>query len=562
MDAVEIVQHVDAHKTARSTVEAIWNDVEHYLMPLRVGNMYVREVQEAAIKLIRDDVYDSTGIFAAQRMANAMHGTITNPSILWRKRQYKSKKLNEDAEAKDWLEQADEVEWDELYESNFDPEISSAYQDLVGLGNCFMSVEAENDSPKDWAGFNFAAIPIKESFFERDHRGDIYRYFRWFQWRASEIKSKWPNQKLPTSIERELNSGKNGTPASPDKRWDIIYAIYVRPGKKAAGVGQVLSPKNRAVGCKFILKDTQEQLGLESGFYQMPVFHCPWEKTSGSIWGHGPGMIMAPTVKYINFWLELEDMAVRKMIDPPVLAQERAIIGDMDLSPGGLTVVRRLDAIKTFLSEGRIDFSKMSLKELRDSVKEAFHNDELQLKDSPQMSATEAQIRYELMNRVLGPTMGRIQNSLLSKILDRTFKTLLRNKQFGKIPAIVRETNAQMKVVYTGALVRAQQTDEVAAIERWIAQIGAIAKVAPQVLNVVDIIQVARDLALKLGIPAKLLRSVKEVQELVRQQQQVAAAQAQQALRAQKGQADQAQGEGQQSLNDAQQQGAPVKAAA
>jgi hypothetical protein len=160
----------------------------------------------------------------------------------------------------------------------------------------------------------------------------------------------------------------------------------------------------------------------------------------------------------------------------------------------------------------------MSLKEMRDSIKEAFHNDELQLRDSPQMSATEAQIRYELMNRVLGPTMGRIQTSLLSKILDRTFKTLLRNNQLGAIPTQVTAAKAQYKVVYTGALMRAQQSDEVAAIERWLGQVGAAAKVFPKVMNVVDIMQWARDLAVRLNVPGKILRSVKEAEAMALQQ--------------------------------------------
>jgi hypothetical protein len=549
MEPVEIVRRVDASKMARSTIEVIWNDVDKYIMPLRVGNMYARDVSEAAVGLLRDDVYDSTAIFAAQRMANAMHGSITNPNIKWRSRIFKppNKKLNEESEAKDWLEGADDREWEELYESNFDPEISSAYQDMVGPGNCFMSVVAEEDSPRDWAGFNFTAVPIKESFFERDHRGDLYRYYRWLNWRATEIKSRWPAIKLPEQVEKELGDGGN-----PDRRFDIIYAVYVRP-EKVKNTGKVFAPTERPVGAKYVLKDTKEQIGEEEGFYEMPVFHCPWEKTSGSAWGHGPGMVMAPTAKYINFWLELEDMAVRKMIDPSLLVTERGLISDLDQAPGGVTVVRTLDSVKVLQSEGRIDFSKMSLKELRDSIREAFHNDELQLRDSPQMSATEAQIRYELMNRVLGPTMGRIQNSLLSKILDRTFKTLLRNDQLGVIPEVVKKQKAQYKVVYTGALMRAQQSEEVAAIERWLGQVGAAAKMFPAVANVVDIIQWARDLALKLNVPGKLLRSVKQVEELVLHQQQVAAQQAKAALQAQQGAADKAQGEGAQAQQAAQQ---------
>jgi hypothetical protein len=558
MIPAEIVRRKNALKMARSTIEVIWNDVEKYVMPLRLGNMYRRDIAETAVVLLRDDVYDSTAIFAAQRMANAMHGSITNPNVAWRKRMFKApnKALNEDPDSKNWLENADAVEWESLYDSNFDPEISSAYQDLVGPGNAFMSVVAEHDSPLDWSGFNFTAIPVKESFFERDHRGDLFAYYRWLVWTASECKS-WAmdkGYKLPSAIEKELEEGGN-----PDKRFDITYGIYFRPDKvkaiearrRAGQSASVLSPEECPVGAMYVLEETKEQIGKEEGFYEFPVFHCPWEKTSGSIWGHGPGMIMSPTAKYINYRMELEDLAIRKAIDPNLLASERGVVGDLESAPGGVTIVRSMDAVKVLESGARIDWSKQNLDELRKSIKEAFHNDELQLRDSPQMSATEAQIRYELMNRVLGPTMGRIQTALLSKILDRTFKTLLRNKQFGEVPQQVMAANAQFKVNYTGALMRAQHSDEVAAIERWIGQVGAMAKVFPQVMNVVDIIQAARDLALKLNVPAKMLRSVKEVEQLVQQQQEVAAQQAKAQLQMQQGQANEATGKGQQMMQQA-----------
>jgi hypothetical protein len=230
MDPVEIVRRVDLLKAARSTIEVIWNDVERYIMPLRLGDMYLRPVAETAIRLVRDDVYDSTAIFAAQRMANEMHGTITNPAVKWRARKFRTPALNDDKAASQWLTDADSREWDELYDSNFDAELSSAYQDLVGPGNAFMSVEAENDSPTDWQGFNFTSIPLKESFFERDRRGDLYRFYRWMYWRATEIKSKWPDIKLPERVEKELGEGGN-----PDFRFEVIYAVYIREDKRKNG---------------------------------------------------------------------------------------------------------------------------------------------------------------------------------------------------------------------------------------------------------------------------------------------------------------------------------------
>jgi hypothetical protein len=165
----------------------------------------------------------------------------------------------------------------------------------------------------------------------------------------------------------------------------------------------------------------------------------------------------------------------------------------------------------------------MTLKELREMVRAAFHVDELQLRESPQMSATEAQIRYELMNRVLGPTSGRIQNGLLDPLLMRHFMSLLRNKQFPEMPEVVKTKRAQFKIHYSGPLVRAQRMDEVASIERFVAQIGAIGKVLPPILNVLDTTALARELADKLNIPAAILRSDTDIEKMQKQQEAVQA---------------------------------------
>jgi hypothetical protein len=541
MKAHEIVQRVEQCKKSRSNIEQIWDVVERFIMPLRIGGMYQTAENETSLELFRDDVYDSTGIHAAQKMAAAMHGTITNPLVKWFKYIFQDPEMRKDPEGAAWLDDCTERVWGELYRSNFDQEISSAYQDLVGLGNAIMVCETVKEDPQDWRGFAFTAVPLREAFFERDFQGNVYRFFRWFRWTASELKSKFPVEgDLPAEVVKKLEA------AEPDQRFDVIYAIYVREDKYANRSTYPLAPLERYIGCQYVFKDGALVLGKEDGFYEMPAYHCPWEKTSGSIWGHGPGMVMAPTVQYINSWMEMEDLALRKMVDPSSLVQDRGIIGDLDLKPGGYTVVRDIErSIKAYQAEGRIDLSEQKLVDLRSQVREGFHNDELQLKDSPQMSATEAQIRYDLMNRVLGPTMSRIQGNQLDPSLDRVFKSMLRNGQFKPVPASVKAKKAQYKVDYSGPLVRAQKSDEVAAIERYIGQIGAMAKVWPAILNVPDPVEVARELAVRMGVPANINRSKEIVERLIASQQKVAAQQAQAALVQQGGDAMKAQGEGQ-----------------
>lgn len=538
MKETHIVQRVDALKTLRSNVESIWNTVETLVMPLRIGNMYQRPQGEQMQTWSREDVYDSTAIWAAQNFAANIHGTVTNPAFKWFSVDFKKSKLNKNPTAKAWVQECNELMYETLYDGNFDPQISSAFQDLVGLGNCFFSSHPVSETK--WKGINFTCHPIRECFYERDYRGNVYRMFFWWEWTATEIKSKWPNETLPKQVEDALKEG-----GSADKRFNIIYAIYFRPEKEAnLGSLSVLGPLERPYGCKYVFKDDASMIGKEDGYYDMPVQHAPWEMTSGSLWGHGPGMVMAPTIEYINAWLEMQDVAVRADVDPAALVTERGLLSDLDRKPGAMTVVRDVEKSVKFLHpQGRVDLSRVSLEDLRKMVRDAFHENELQLKESPQMSATEAQIRYELMNRVLGPTMGRIQNSLLDPLLMRVFMLLWRNKQLPKIPQIVLDEQAQFKLTYSGPLMRAQRMDEATAMERFVGQLGAVAKVFPTVMNVFNPIEWARAEGERLGIPAKLMRTEAEVKALERQQQQVQAQLATAKIKQETGAGDQAMAE-------------------
>lgn len=523
MKGNEIIRRVNVLKMMRSNVERIWNDVERFIMPLRIGNMYQRDTNEQMIDWEREDIYDSTAIQSAQTFAANIHGIMTNPAFKWFDYLFRDKELRQDPTSRSWLQECTEIAYEELYDSNFDQEISSAFQDLVGVGNTIVISEVESEDPNNWKGFNFTTIPVKEIFFERDHRGQLYRVYRWLEWTAVEIKTKWKDavKPLPKEIEACFAEGGN-----PDKKFTVIFCIYYREDKKEnIGSLQPLAKEERPFGSKYVLFMSGDDLGDEGGYYEMPAHHCPWEKTSGSMWGHSPAMVMIPTVMYINSWLEMQDMAIRKLVDPPLLVRQRGLMSDLNQKPGQFTLTQDPERdVKPLLSGGRIDFSTMTLKELREMVRAAFHVDELQLRESPQMSATEAQIRYELMNRVLGPTSGRIQGGLLDPLLMRHFLSLMRNKQFPTIPDMVVKKKAQYKIHYSGPLVRAQRMDEVASIERFVGQIGAISKVVPGILDVLDTTKLARSMADKLNVPADILRSDTDIEKMAKARQ---AAQAQ-----------------------------------
>lgn len=554
-EVVWCVSELRTLQTERKNVEQQWDDVERYVMPLRLGKM--REstnTMESSILWDRDELRDTTAIIAAQREAASIHGAIVSPSLKWFDYEWLDSEVQADQESAVFIQGATGIAYDELYQANFDPEISSFFQDCVGVGTSGLSCEAEKESLTDWRGLNFDCLPIKELFHVEDHRNRVLRLYRVYSWNIDQIVAKFGLSNLPEAMQ-EREKAATGR----DQRYEVAFVIYhrINPDLDTWPEG-TLAADQRPVGAKWIITEPQCEVtsdGGPIGYYEFPAFIGVWERTSGSKWGHSPGMIMAPTAKYLNAVMEMIEIARMKTIDPSSLATERGVVGKVNLFPGGVTIVKDIEkSLKPYESGANINVGENEVRDLRQMIKDAFHYDELQLKDSPAMSATEAQIRYELMNRILGPTLARIQTDVLDPLLLRVFKILLRNNRFGKIPDMVKKKKAQLRIKYSGPLMRAQKTDEVTAMERYIATIGAMAKVFPSIVNLIDPYKVGREIATRLNIPASIMRTATEVQQLEAKQQE-AQQQAQQAaiLKAQ-GEAHQAAGQGAQAINQAQAQ--------
>jgi hypothetical protein len=130
-------------------------------------------------------------------------------------------------------------------------------------------------------------------------------------------------------------------------------------------------------------------------------------------------------------------------------------------------------------------------------------------------------VRYELMNRLLGPTMGRLQNDLLDPLVTNTFQMLFRAKQFPEMPDVVKQMGGYVNVVYVGPLARAQKSDEVASVERWLGDIANFAQIFPELRHVPDPKAIAVYLSDGLNVPSRLMRSDAAINKKIRDDEQM-----------------------------------------
>ena len=166
------------------------------------------------------------------------------------------------------------------------------------------------------------------------------------------------------------------------------------------------------------------------------------------------------------------------------------------------------------------------------------------------MTATEVQVRYELMQRLLGPTLGRLQNDFLDPLVSRTFRILMRAGQLPEIPDELRQVGGEMDIEYTGPLARAQRMTEADSMTRWVNNLAPLAQIKPDILDNVDFDKFATELGETLGVPASNMRSEIEIKRLRKQREQAMAKQRMAEQATAEGQAMEAMGKGKGALNE------------
>lgn len=542
MEANEIVRRFDALEAERKgSVEQLWDLIEQFVLPFR-GDFYATLNSEHEVDWHRRDIYDSTAVFALQALAASIHGNLTSPSTRWFDLKFRNEELNNDTTAMRWLEACAELLFEALQDSNFNIEIAETYLDLGGFGTAVLTETTDDDIV--WQGLQFGAIPLRECFFEEDHKGNVHILYRRHQWTPLQIKTKFGEENLPQHIKERLNDDK-----SIKEKLTVVYCIGPRKGQENADTTKVLASDKRPFYGKYILHSTKEQLGEDVGYYEMPAFVARWRKVAGSRWGHSPASVALGDILTLNQLIEAILEAAGKHIDPTVLANESSIISDLDLDRGTLNVVTDVDGVKAFESGTRFDVGSLQVDMLRESIRKAFYQDQLELKDSPAMTATEVNVRYEMIQRLLGPTAGRVQTDLLDKLVERGFKMMYRAGQMPPVPDGIEIS--ELDIEYTGPLPRSQKMEDALAIDRWMMGLVEKAEVFPDAMDLLDVDGAERHKAKLLGVPAEAIRGEDEVKKIRddRQKQQVKAdalATAQQG-----GMAAEAMGKGAQAMNAA-----------
>jgi hypothetical protein len=507
MEPVQIVRRFNNLRNIRKgSIEDTWDLIERYIMPMRGGRFFEPQDTEEEITFRRPNVFDNTATIGLDLLSANIDSSLTSFNYRWFNLQLRDKQLMKLHPIKVWLQDVSDIMFYALYDSNFSTEVQESYLDLCAMGNTVLAQD-EMEGGK----LNFASVPVREIFFEEDATGKLRNMYRDLQWTASRIVDKFGVANCPTEVVKDYQAGNLN-------KHTVIFCVY----KRDLPDSNPYTPKpdnKRPYGYTYI-NETGTHTYQSGGYYEMPAYITRWRKTSGSVWGYGPGNVAIPSVLTANKIVELNIEQAELDLDPPLVTTPRGLIGDFNYAPRAINLTRNMNELAAFQRQSRMDTSQLVLEELRQQIRAVFMTDQLQLKDSPQMSASEANIRFELMNRLLGPTAGMIQNDLLEPMLRRTFNQLMRSGQLPEPPEELAE--GVVDIEYTGPLSKAQRMDTVMATERFLTTTASMAEIFPDLRHLPNVEEIGRDLAQALGVPADNLNSPLVFKQAIEEEKQMA----------------------------------------
>lgn len=485
-EAQKYCDKLDSLSTKRINFESYWQECMDFIVPRKSDVVSTRMEGDQR----NTELFDTTAIFANQLLAAMLHGMLTNPSVRFFELAMESPELNEDEEVVAWLQEVADRMFTIMNGSNFQTEIHEVYIDLGAIGTACIFI-GEDDAKV----VHFNARAMKEIYVEENNLGLIDTVYRKFTWKPRQVIQEFGEDKLPAKIVEKYRQGC-------DDDWSIIHAVH--PDEK----GTYFKFKSA-----YILKDEKVFLS-KGGFKEFPYAVPRWTKTSGETYGRGPGMEMLPDIKMVNAMMETVIVGAQKTVDPPMMVSDDGVIGRVRLTPGGLTVVRPMSdvPIRPLITDARIDFGQQLVESIRTQIRNGFFNNQLQLSNGPQMTATETMQRTEENLRFMGPILGRQHFEFLGPVIERVFGIGIRRNIFP--PAPPQAQGRAFTVRYSSLVARAQRMSEGQNLTRAISVAAPIVNMDQSAFDVLNPDSAMKYIFEIYGVPQKLMRTTRDIGDI------------------------------------------------
>lgn len=497
--AAGAIKRMDALRTVRAPHESLWQELAEYVRPLRTGFTSPARAGEKPPSRL----FDGTAPMAADRLAGGLYGMVTNPANEWFSIRHQMEEMNQIQAVTLWCGDVERRIRQELLSGGlgFYSRVFQLYADLAAFGTAVFYIDEDVSRGRLW----FSHRHLSECLIAENDREEVDTVLRVFTWTARQAMARW-GEAAGRAVAAAVEKGETERPIQ------FLHAVEPNPDfdpRRADARGKPY--RSLYVG----LED--RALIAVGGYDEFPYQVPRWARAETGAYGQGPALLALADAKMVNAMAKTNLIGAQKAVDPPLLAPDEYAVRGLRTTPGAITFggvdMAGNPLIRPMTTGGRIDIGLELEEQRRAAIREAFHSSLMLMVGSPNRTATEVLEAKEEKLRLMAPHLGNIQSEFLDPALDRVFGLLLRAGRLPPPPDVLA-ANPGLRVEYVSPLARAAKAAEGAAVVRTLEAVGPLAQVDPGVMDNFDADAIARGLAESYGMPPRMLRDPKAIEEM------------------------------------------------
>jgi len=463
-----------ALKNERSSWWPVWQDISKFILP-RAGRFFTQDRNRGDAR--HNNIYDSTGGEALNILAAGMMSGMTSPARPWVKLSTGDPDLDKFPAVKEWLAQCTRILLDTFASSNIYRALHTGYEELGAFGtDCSILLP----DPKNV----IHAYPLTtgEYALGQDFQGNINTLYREFDKTVGELVLEFGRDNCSQTVRNLFDRGNFDT-------WvTVTHAIEPRALRDTSKRDKFNMPYQ---SCYFETGSNSTQLLSEGGFEYFPGLASRWALSGGDIYGTGPGVRAIGDVKSLQHEQTRKAQGIDFQTMPPLQAPASLKHAESDRLPGGITYVDAVGSQNAIRSLFEVNLNLQHLlediRDVRERIRTVFSADLFLMMantNKNNMTATEVAERHEEKMLMLGPVVERVQTEKLEPLVENTFIALANQ---GKLPPPPQEMQGrELKVVFISILAQAQRAVATNSVDKFVANLGSIAAVKPDLLDRLD----------------------------------------------------------------------------
>lgn len=495
-------------------------------------------------EFVTDQIFDSSAAKFCHRAASSTMGALWNSGgksfVLEPPEHAFSKEVANSEEIRNYYKQLSRRTHKPFQElrAGFLTNLEEMLHDCYGFGTAGIAAFDTNDVKSP---VRFCSIDIKKSCIDEGVEGFVDTVYTEYKYTLRQLVAKYGIDNVSQASRDKYLDGKLETTVQ------VLHAVEPRMDARVSGsYGNDTYP---VASIHIELKENH--ILLESGFEAMPIFVSRFWKCMGEIYGRSPAFENMPAIMTLNALAEAILVATEKQLKPPTWGWDDGSLGGGTINvSAGAHNPRRIPGrasggnftgppIQPIYTVGDLRSAEAQIAKLTQDLKEGFFIDLLtELSSNQRMTLGEADMRDEDRMKALCSMYVRIVAEVLDPLIERVFNILMKHKLLG-VPAdspeaqqaeedgteiliipdavleLMRSGEEVYEVRYLTPAARAMKIEELKGIKQLVNTLAEAAKVAPNILDIVEWENLGRHVQDLGGAPTDVIRTSESMKALL-----------------------------------------------